>query len=79
MSKKNPVSLRDLGHQIAEAEAANVYTHVVMTREGSQLAIARSLEEAETIATRVGKGVTVEPYTPTPSTYWTTGEPHYDH
>lgn len=81
MAKKERISLRDLGHQLAEAEAAHPqggFTHVVLSPEGRQFSIHRSEADANAVAAR-HKGATVAPYVSIESTYWNTGEPRYDH
>lgn len=55
------------------------YTHQVISPRGDSFSIHKSEAEAQTIAD-LYKGATVEPFTPTPSEYWTgsIGD-RYDH
>lgn len=73
MAKKSLADYRD-----AIAVAGEVYTHVVLTRDGRQFSIHYDEKTALERASQIGG--TVEQFTPHMTEYWNTdGAPHYDH
>lgn len=50
---------------------------LVRTADGRQFSVADDRDRADAVAESIGG--TVEWYTPTQSTYWSSGEKHYDH
>lgn len=50
---------------------------LVRTADGRQFSVTTSRASADHWANRING--TVEPYTPNPTTYWTSGETHADH
>lgn len=76
---KKATSLRDYADALAPRGLDGVYTHQVVISDGSTFSIHKSEEEAQLAADRYTKTGTVKPFTPKPSTYWNSGDLHYDH
>lgn len=73
---KKAKSLRDYADALKHADLS-VYTHQALDARGNNFSIHKSAEAAQVAADRIGG--TVAAFTPTQSTYWRTGEQHYDH
>lgn len=71
-------SLRDYA-DFLQASSMDVYTHQVVRADGATFSIHKSEADATARLPLGGPGAYVDAYTPKPSTYWKTGEQHYDH